>query len=119
MASATRDFSPQHHNRDYAQQRSKTRDVFVNTPFNMGMVSRLMTDWGGPHSTVRRMKLAMRGSVCAGDTMTLTGTVTRAYIEDGEHRVDLDIMIATEEGPATPCAATLALPSRTRPAASI
>jgi hypothetical protein len=64
------------------------------------------------------MTLAMRGSVCAGDTMTLTGTVTRTYIEDGEHRVDLDIMIATDEGPATPCSATLALPSRTHQAAA-
>jgi hypothetical protein len=62
-------FLPQHSNRDYAQQRSMTRDVFVNTPFNMGMVSRLMTDWAGPRSTVRRMKLAMRGNVCAGDNM--------------------------------------------------
>jgi hypothetical protein len=29
MASATRDFSPQHSNRDYARQRSMTRDVFA------------------------------------------------------------------------------------------
>ena len=112
LASATRDFSPQHSNRDYAQQRSNTRDVFVNTPFNMGMVSRLMTDWAGPRSTVRRMKVAMRGNVCAGDDMIVTGTVVAKYVAEGEHRVDVDIMIATAEGPATPCQATLALPAR-------
>jgi len=112
LASATRDFSPQHSNRDYAQQRSMTRDVFVNTPFNMGMVSRLLTDWAGPRATVRRMKLAMRGNVCAGDEMFVSGTVTSRYMDEGERRVDLDIMIATAEGPATPCSATLALPSR-------
>jgi acyl dehydratase len=112
MASATRDFSPQHSNRAYAQQRSMARDVFVNTPFNMGMVSRLMTDWAGPRSTVRRMKLAMRGHVCAGDDMVVTGTVTSKYVAEGEHRVDLDIVISTADGPATPCSATLALPVR-------
>jgi len=112
LASATRDFSPQHSNRDYAQQRSKTRDVFVNTPFNMGMVSRFMTDWAGPLSTVRRMKITMRGNVCAGDEMIITGTVQRKYVEDGEHRVDLDITISTQDGPVTPCSATLALPVR-------
>ena len=112
LASATRDFSPQHSNRDYAQQQSKTRDVFLNTPFNMGMVSRFMTDWGGPTSTVRRMKIAMQGNVCAGDDMKITGRVTRKYVEDGEHRVDLDITISTQEGPMTPCSATLVLPSR-------
>jgi len=112
LASATRDFSPQHSNRDYAKQRSKTRDVFVNTPFNMGMVSRLLTDWAGPQSIVRRLKVAMRGNVCAGDEMIITGTVVAKYEAEGEHRVDVDVMIATAEGPATPCSATLALPAR-------
>jgi acyl dehydratase len=112
LASATRDFSPQHSNRDYAQQRSKTKDVFVNTPFNLGLVSRYATDWGGPLSTVRTMKIAMRRNVCAGDNMIVIGHVERKYVADGEHRVDLEIMISTQEGPATPCSATLALPSR-------
>jgi acyl dehydratase len=112
LASATRDFSPQHSNRDYAQQRSNTRDVFVNTPFNMGMVSRLLTDWAGPRSTVRRLKVAMRGNVCAGDEMIVTGTVVAKYEAQGEHRVDVDVLIAVADGPATPCSATLALPRR-------
>jgi acyl dehydratase len=112
LASATRDFSPQHSNREYAQERSKTKDVFVNTPFNVGMVSRFATDWAGPESTVRRVKVAMRQNVCAGDDMIVTGTVTRKYVEDGDHRVDLDIMISTQERPSTPCSATLSLPSR-------
>jgi len=112
LASATRDFSPQHSNRDYAQQRSNTKDVFVNTPFNLGMVSRFATDWAGPRSAVRRMKIAMRQNVCVGDDMIVTGRVARKYVEDGEHRVDLEIMIATQDGPATPCTATLALPGR-------
>ena len=77
LASATRDFSPQHSNRDYAQQRSKTKDVFVNTPFNLGMISRFLTDWGGPRSTVRRMQMAMRDNVCAGDDMIITGRVVQ------------------------------------------
>lgn len=114
LASATRDFSPQHSNREYAQQRSKTKDVFVNTPANIGFFSRFMTDWGGPRSTVRRMSFAMRGNVCAGDDMTITGKVTKKYIESGDLRVDLEIMVSTQVGPVTPCTATLALPSRDR-----
>ncbi len=112
LASATRDFSPQHSNREYAQQRSNTRDVFVNTPFNIGMVSRFLTDWAGPRSKVRKIKIAMRGAVCAGDDMIITGHVTNTYEQDGEHLVDIDVMIATQDGPATPCSATLVLPSR-------
>jgi hypothetical protein len=112
LASATRDFSPQHSNRDYAQQQSKTRDIFVNTPFNLGMVSRFLTDWGGPRSSVRRMQIAMRDNICAGDDMILTGTVAGKRIDGDAHVVDLDVMISTQDGPATPCRATLALPAR-------
>jgi hypothetical protein len=112
LASATRDFSPQHSNRDYCHERSKTKDVFVNTPFNIGMVGRFMTDWAGPGSTVRRVSVKMRENVCAGDDMIMTGKVTRKYVEDGDHRVDLDIMISTQAGPATPCGGTLSLPTR-------
>jgi acyl dehydratase len=112
LASATRDFSPQHSNREYAQQRSKTKDVFVNTPFNLGMISRFLTDWGGPRSTVRRMEMTMRDNVCAGDDLIMTGKVVRRYEEAGDHRVDVEIVIATQAGPVTPCGATLALPTR-------
>ena len=112
LASATRDFSPQHSNREYAQQRSKTKDVFVNTPFNLGMISRFLTDWGGPRSTVRRMNMTMRGNICAGDDMILTGKITRKYVENDEHRVDVQIDISTQDGPVTPCTATLVLPTK-------
>lgn len=112
LASATRDFSPQHSNRDYAQQRSKARDVFVNTPFNVGMISRFLTDWAGPGCTVRRISFAMRGNVCAGDDMILEGRVTQKVVEDGEHRVNVEVTISTQDGPVTPCHTTVALPSR-------
>ncbi len=112
LASATRDFSPQHSNSEYARARSKTKDVFVNTPFNMGIVSRFVTDWAGPASTVRKIKVSMRGNVCAGDDMIVSGKVVRKYREDGECMADIDIMIATDEGPVTPCSATVVLPSR-------
>ena len=112
MASATRDFSPQHSNPDYAKNRSGTRDVFVNTQFNMGMVSRLATDWAGSTAIVRRVKIRMKENVCAGDDMIVTGRVTRKFVVDGEHRVDIDVMISNQERPATPCEATVALPCR-------
>ncbi len=112
MASATRDFSPQHSNSEYAKERSGTRDVFVNTQFNMGMASRLVTDWAGPAAIVRRVKITMRKNVCAGDSMIVTGCVTRKYVQDSEHRVDIEVMIANQEEPTTPCEVTVALPSR-------
>jgi acyl dehydratase len=112
LASATRDFSPQHSNRDYATERSKTKDVFVNTPFNLGMISRFLTDWAGPTSVVRRIKMAMRDNVCAGDEMILTGRVTKKYLVEGEPRVDVEVTLSTLDGPVSPCQTTIVLPSR-------
>lgn len=112
LASATRDFSPQHSNPTYARERSKTKDVFVNTPFNLGMISRFLTDWAGPTATVQRIRMAMRSNVCAGDDMILTGRVTKKYLVDGEPRVDVEVTISTQDGPVSPCEATVVLPSR-------
>jgi acyl dehydratase len=112
LASATRDFSPQHSNRDYARARSKTKDVFVNTPFNLGMISRFLTDWTGPRGVVRRISMAMRENVCAGDDMILTGRVSKKYLVDGEPHIDVEVTIATQDGPVSPCRTTVVLPSR-------
>jgi acyl dehydratase len=112
MASASRDFAPQHHNSWYAQNKSKTRDMFLGTHFNLGMMSRFLTDWAGPLASVRRIQLAMRRSVCAGEDMVMTGRVAEKYEKDGERRVDVDVEIATERGSAYEAGGTLALPSR-------
>lgn len=112
MASATRDFSPQHSNPEYAKGRSRTKDAFVNTPFNMGIVSRFLTDWAGPEATVRRLKVTMHGNVCAGDDMIVTGTVTRKHREGDDHLIDVEVVISTRDAPTTPCSATVAIPSR-------
>jgi hypothetical protein len=112
MASASRDFAPQHHNSWYAQTRSKTRDMFLGTHFNLGMLSRFMTDWGGPESTVRRMQLAMRRSICAGEDLIMTGRVVKKYEAEGEHRVDIEAALDTDRGPAYQAGGTLALPTR-------
>jgi hypothetical protein len=113
MASSSRDFAPQHHNQEYAQTRSKAPGMFLGTHFNTGMLCRFLTDWGGPMSTIRRTRLGMRRPICAGDDMIMTGEVTKKYVHDnGEHRVDIDIAVATQDGPAYVCGGTLALPTR-------
>jgi acyl dehydratase len=112
LASATRDFSPQHSNGAYARERSRTREVFVNTPFTLGMVGRLLTEWAGPASTIRRIGVALRGAVCAGDDMIVTGTVTGKRVEGAAHVVDVAVTIATQDGPVTPGTATVVLPTR-------
>ena len=113
LASATRDFAPVHSNRDYAQQRGKMRDMWVNRPFMAGLVSRLLTDWAGPEAIVRKIWVGnIQGSVCAGDDMTVKGKVSKKYIENKEHLVEVEVMFHTQNGAASPCSGTVALPSK-------
>jgi acyl dehydratase len=110
MASASRDFAPQHHNTWYCHNKSRTREMFLGTHFNLGMLSRFMTDYGGPLSTVRRIQLQMRRTVGAGEDYMMTGVITRKWESGGEKLVDMDIRIDTDLGPAYTCSGTLALP---------
>ena len=110
MASASRDFAPQHHNTWYCHNKSRTREMFLGTHFNLGMLSRFMTDYGGPRSTVRRIQLQMKRTIGAGEDYRMSGVITRKWEEGDEKRVDMEITIDTELGPAYSCSATLALP---------
>jgi len=111
-ASATRDWQPMHHDRDYARNKSKAKDIFINTGFNMGMMCRAITDWAGPKSFITRLNFKMEKSIYAGDTMTITGKVTGKRVADGNKLVDIDLLVSSQTEPTTRASATVMLPSR-------
>jgi acyl dehydratase len=74
-ALASRDWRPMHHDRDFAQQRNGTRDIFVNTPNQAAWLERFITDWAGPKARIGRYKFRMGDPVCPGDTMVMRGEV--------------------------------------------
>jgi hypothetical protein len=112
MASASRDFAPQHHNTWYAHNKSRVREMFLGTHFNLGMLSRFMTDYGGPMSTIKRIQLKMMRTIGAGEDYMMSGVITKKWEQDGERLVDMDINVDTQLGPGYRCSGTLALPSR-------
>jgi len=115
-ALAARDWRPMHHDRDFAQIRNGTRDIFLNTPNQAAWFERYVTDWTGPKGRLGRMKFRMRDSVFPGDTMVfraeVTGTETDA---SGCGWVDLDVTLNAvtdgEERVATTCAVRVAVPT--------
>ncbi|WP_051026533.1 MaoC family dehydratase [Nocardia higoensis] len=74
-ALATRDFQDVHHDRDKAVARG-SKDIFVNILTDTGLVQRFVTDWAGPRAIVKSIALRLGVPLYAGDTLTLTGTVT-------------------------------------------
>ncbi|AYF73221.1 acyl dehydratase [Nocardia yunnanensis] len=74
-ALATRDFQDVHHDRDKAVARG-SKDIFVNILTDTGLVQRFVTDWAGPTARVKSIALRLGVPLYAGDTLTLTGTVS-------------------------------------------
>ncbi len=74
-ALATRDFQDVHHDRDKAVARG-SKDIFVNILTDMGLVQRFVTDWAGPGAVVKSNAVRLGVPLYAGDTLTLSGTVT-------------------------------------------
>ncbi|MFC4377060.1 MaoC family dehydratase [Nocardia halotolerans] len=74
-ALATRDFQDVHHDRDKAVQRGSD-DIFVNILTDTGLVQRFVTDWAGPRALVKSIALRLGVPLYAGDTLTLSGSVT-------------------------------------------
>lgn len=74
-ALATRDFQDVHHDRDLAQAKG-SEDIFVNILTDTGLVERFVTDWAGPTSRIRSIRLKLGVPWYAYDSLTFSGEVT-------------------------------------------
>lgn len=75
-ALASQDFEDVHHDPGAAGKRG-TPDIFMSINSTNGFVDRYITDWAGPTARIRRVALRLGVPNFPGDTMRLTGTVTR------------------------------------------
>ena len=112
-ALASRDFRPMHHDRDFAQKRNGTQDIFLNTPNQAAWFERYLTDWTGPRGRLGRIQFRMKNSVFPGDTMTFTGKVDDVSTDDtGCSWVGLSVSLSVGERTVTDCTARIAVPSQ-------
>lgn len=108
-AASTWDYFPGHHNPAYARAQGQP-DIYASTIFFHGFIDRLITDWGGPSTFIRRRRMRMVASVHPGDTMRASGQVLRHYRDETGGLADLDIRIDTARGLCVPASATVRLP---------
>src|SRR6186997_1574072 len=80
-AIATRDYTEVHHDHEIAQERGSP-DIFMNILTTNGLVGRYVTDWAGPNALLKAVRIRLGAPNYPGDTMKITGAVTRK--EDGE-----------------------------------
>jgi len=111
-AMASRDWRPMHHDRDFAQQRNGTRDIFMNTPNQAAWLERFITDWAGPKARIGRYKFRMGDSICPGDTMVFSGQVEDTGTDEQSCCwVTLSIQLSVNDQVKTRFSARVALPA--------
>lgn len=81
-AVASRDFTPVHHDKIYAQSQG-LQDVIMNTLTTNGFVSRYVIGWAGPDAILKGIAIKLGAPNYPGDTMKLTGTVKAKHEDDG------------------------------------
>ncbi|MEU8135327.1 MaoC family dehydratase [Streptodolium elevatio] len=104
-AIATRDYQDVHHDPGLAQDKGSP-DIFMNILTSNGLVGRLVTDWGGPETELRKVAIRLGAPNYPGDTMTLTGKVTAKA--DG--LVEVAVVGANKLGNHVTGTVTVALP---------
>ncbi len=111
-ALASRDWRPMHHDRDFAQQRNGTRDIFMNTPNQAAWLERFITDWAGPKARIGRYKFRMGDSICPGDNMVFNGEVLGTETDElGCGWVSVRIVLSVGSAEKTRFTARVALPA--------
>ena len=75
-AIASRDYQDVHHDPGLAEQRG-SKDIFMNILSTNGFVGRFVTDWAGPDAVLRSVKIRLGAPNYPGDTMVMTGAVTK------------------------------------------
>lgn len=83
-AIASRDYQEVHHDPVLATARG-SKDIFMNILTTNGLIGRYVTDWAGPNAVIRKVAIRLGAPNYPGDTMTVTGTITRK--QDGEIEV--------------------------------
>jgi acyl dehydratase len=98
MSSATTwDYVPWHFDPEYARRHGHPT-IFVNTMHLAGFVDRVATQWAGPESRVVRRKIALSGSIYAGDVMVGRGRVVDKRRDVARALVMLDIGVYNQRG---------------------
>ncbi len=93
---ASGDFNPIHHDETFATM-AGFPSVFSVGMLQAGILATYATNWLGPENC-RRITVQFREQVWPGDVLTCSGTVARKYEEDGERKVDIDLLCTRQTG---------------------
>ena len=82
-ALASRDYQDVHHDPGLAQERG-SKDIFMNILTSSGLSGRYVSDWAGPGAVLKNLKIRLGAPNYPYDTMTMSGSVAKKEMIDGE-----------------------------------
>ena len=111
-AGASGDYYQIHYDKDVAQM-AGLPGVIVHGWLTFSFITQMVTNWMGEEGALKKIGVSYRGMHLPGEDTTCKGKVTKKYIQDGEHFVELEIWAENPKGErTTPGTALVVLPSR-------
>jgi len=87
---ASGDMNRIHHDEPFATDAGYPAPLVVGM-LPAGILNTWATNWLGPKN-IRRTRIRWKSQLWPGDTLSFSGTVAKKYEEDGEKKVDLDLV---------------------------
>jgi acyl dehydratase len=109
-AIASRDFMPAHHDREFAVARGAP-NIFMNIHTTNGYMSRFVTDWAGPESMVRSIKIRLGAPAVPGQPLRFSGRVVQTSREGDEYVIEVAVRATNELGDNATGTVVLTLPA--------
>ena len=98
---------------EHAQKRRNMPGQFDYGPQRVCWLSQIVTDWMGDDGVLKKLNASIRHPNVVGDTNTVHGEVTRKWVDDREHLVEVQVRNVNQSGlPTALGTAVVALPSR-------
>jgi acyl dehydratase len=101
-----------HMDPDYAKSIGQP-DVFGMGNLRLAYLHNMLRGWIGEAGDIKRVGCQYRALNFRDDVLTARGRITRKYVAQGDHLVDLEVWVENQKGENTcPGVATVRLPTR-------
>jgi acyl dehydratase len=97
---ASGDYNPIHYDKDYALGHGLP-GIIVPGQLSGCFLGQMLTDWMGDRGRLKKFSLSYKGMNFPGEALSCKGTVTRKYIEGGQHLLSIKIWVEKPGGERT------------------
>lgn len=112
-AAVNDEFIPIHMDDEAGRAALNEQGAFGMGNLRYAYIVNALQDWIGDEGQIREIGCQFRAINQKNDVLTVTGTVTEKLVEDGEHRIKLDIDVVNQNGDGTcPGHAVVTIPAR-------